>query len=382
MKISMFIIILLIFLAVNIYIYHRIWVAMPPNTTMRVIFFIVATLTLSSFILASLIGDVLPIPITSFLYLIGSSWMLITIYFVLAFLFQDLIYFLNKFLHFVPQKAILNPTKTNWTEMLFIFSFIGLLVAGGHLRYLSKERVYLPLQLSKQMGDSINNQHSLRIVAISDLHLGYTIGTKELEKWVALINKENPDIILIAGDLIDNSLRPLRERNYAETLRKLKAPMGVYACMGNHEYIASHDLRDHIAFFQEANINLLRDNYAEIDSLFYVVGRDDRSNSKRRELSDLVKGLDKSKPIILLDHQPYDLDQAKDNGIDLQISGHTHNGQVWPISMITGWLFELQHGHLFKGDTHYYVSSGIGIWGGKFRIGTSSEYVVIDINKE
>lgn len=353
---------------------------MPQNAVMRGVFIGFMVLALSSFILASLIGDSLPIPITSFLYLLGSSWMLITIYFIIAFVFQDLVLLANKFLHFTSAKFTIHSSRGSWTEMLFILGFILLLVVGGHLRYLSKERVYLPIQLGKTMGDSISEQ-SIRIVAVSDLHLGYTIGKKELGKWVELINKEKPDIVLIAGDLVDNSYRPLKDRNFAETLRNIKAPMGVYACMGNHEYISSRDNAEHEQFFKESNIKLLRDTAVEVDSLFYVVGRDDRSNPNRRELASLLNGLDHSKPIILLDHQPYNLEDAEVNKVDLQLSGHTHQGQVWPISLITGWMYEVDHGYKQKGDTHCYVSSGLGIWGGKFRIGTVSEYVVIDINK-
>lgn len=381
MKIPVFILILLLFLVVNVYVYRRIWIAMPPKKTMRVSFFIVVFFTLFSFILASLIGEFLPIPITSFLYTIGSSWMLISIYFVLAFLFQDIVLLVNKVFNFVPARIVTGFSKANWTEMLFVMGFITLLIIGGCLKYQAKNRVYLPIQFSKMMGDSISPK-SYRIVAVSDLHLGYTIGPKELDRWVSLINKEKPDAVLIAGDLVDNSYRPLHERNYSEILRKIEAPLGVYACLGNHEYIATKNISEHTNFFKESNINLLRDNYALVDSAFYVVGRDDRSNSERRALSDLVDKLDKSKPVILLDHQPYDLSVTADNKIDLQISGHTHQGQVWPISMITGWIYELQHGYRQTDSTHYYVTSGLGIWGGKFRIGTSSEYVVIDINKD
>ena len=263
--------------------------------------------------------------------------------------------------------------------MLFTFGFITMLMFGGYLRYSWKERVHLPIQLTKQIGDSIS-ERPLKVVAISDLHLGYTIGKGELEKWVTLINEEKPDMILIAGDLIDNSLRPVKDGGMAKVLRTLEAPLGVYACLGNHEYIGNTDQRENIEFYKDANIHLLKDDYIEVDSMFYVIGRDDKTNSHRKELSELVANLDKTKPIILLDHQPYDLHQAEENGVDLQISGHTHQGQVWPISMITKMLYEIDHGYLQKGNSHIYVSSGLGIWGGKFRIGTKSEYVVIDIN--
>lgn len=379
MKIPIFIIIILVYLLANYYVFHRIWVSMPPNTTLRIVLLVLAALTSLGWIVAALFGNSLPVPVTSFLYIIGSSWVFIVLYFIIVFLFQDLILLLNKAFHFMPANLLSQFSRENWVGMLFTIGFIAMLMLGGYLRYQSKDRVYLPIHISKKMGDSIS-QKSLRIVAVSDLHLGYTIGKGELEQWVSLINNENPDIILIAGDLIDNSLRPVKEQKLAEVLRTLNAPMGVYACLGNHEYIGNADQRENIAFYKEANIHLLKDQTIEVDSLFYIIGRDDKTNIHRKELSELVADLDQSKPMILLDHQPYSLNQAEENGIDLQLSGHTHKGQVWPISMITNWMYELDHGYLQKGNSHIYVSSGLGIWGGKFRIGTKSEFVVIDIN--
>lgn len=129
----------------------------------------------------------------------------------------------------------------------------------------------------------------------------------------------------------------------------------------------------------DANIKLLRDKTVLIDSLFYIVGRDDKTNPHRKNLDQLMTGVDKTKPVFLLDHQPYNLEEAEQNGVDFQFSGHTHRGQVWPISLITDAIYEDSYGSLKKGGTNIYVSSGIGIWGGKFRIGTQSEYVVITL---
>ena len=128
----------------------------------------------------------------------------------------------------------------------------------------------------------------------------------------------------------------------------------------------------------KTKINLLRDSSVLIDDSFYLVGRDDRTNINRKSLKELIENLDKTKPILVLDHQPYHLEESEINQVDIQFSGHTHQGQIWPISLLTNALFEKSHGYLKKGNTHYYVSSGIGIWGGRYRIGTYSEYVVID----
>ena len=180
---------------------------------------------------------------------------------------------------------------------------------------------------------------------LSDLHLGYHNPRQELARWVDLVNAEHPDFILIAGDIIDGSMRPLIEEQMAEEFHRLKAP--VYACLGNHEFYAGHP--EAKLFYQDAGIHLLIDEAAIIDSCIVIIGRDDRTNMRRK---------------------------PEAAGVDFQLSGHTHRGQVWPISWITDRIYECSWGSHQRGNTQFYISSGIGIWGGKFRIGTQSEYVV------
>ena len=204
----------------------------------------------------------------------------------------------------------------------------------------------------------------------SDLHIGYHNTRKELARWVDMINAEKPDFILIAGDIIDGSMRPLLEEKMVEEFHRLKAP--VYACLGNHEYYAGSPEAQQ--FYKDAGIHLLIDSVAQVDSCITIIGRDDRTNMRRKQLKDY--SIDKNNYTIVLDHQPYNLDRAEAAGIDFQLSGHTHRGQVWPISWITDRVYECSWGSHKRGNTQFYVSSGIGIWGGKFRIGTQSEYVV------
>jgi predicted MPP superfamily phosphohydrolase len=349
---------------------------MPPNTIGRVTLVSFAVVAVSSFFISFLAGDLLPVWMTSFLYKVGTAWFFILLYFLIVMLVKDLFGLTNRLFHFMPSDAITRYTKENWVGLGFMVGFITLLMICGYLKYQWKVRVELPVQIYKTLGDSTSVK-PLRIVAISDLHLGYGIGKKEFEGWVNTINAENPDIVLIAGDIIDNSVRPLNEGNFAESFHKIKAPLGIYACLGNHEFISG--LKNSLDFYEKADIHLLRDTAELVNNSFYVIGRDDRSNEWRKPLNVLVDSLDKSKPLILLDHQPYNLEETEAYGIDLQISGHTHQGQVWPISAITNAIYEKDHGFVKKGNANIYVSSGIGIWGGKFRIGTQSEYVVIDL---
>ena len=185
-------------------------------------------------------------------------------------------------------------------------------------------------------------------------------------------------MILIAGDIIDISIRPIEEEKMAEEFRRLSAP--IYACLGNHEYFSK--VQQAREFYRAAGINLLIDSTAVVDSALTIIGRDDRMNQNRKELAMLANQADKSTYTIVLDHQPYNLEKTEQCGIDFQLSGHTHRGQVWPISWITDAIYECSWGKWQRNNTNYYISSGLGIWGGKFRIGTQSEYVVATLSSK
>ncbi|MDO5760892.1 MAG: metallophosphoesterase, partial [Bacteroidota bacterium] len=166
------------------------------------------------------------------------------------------------------------------------------------------------------------------------------------------------------------------QKVYEEFIR-LNAP--IYACFGNHEYFA--DKQKALQFYKQSGINILQDTSVVYKNLV-ITGRDDRSNPSRKPLKELLKNTDKNKYHILLDHQPYNLEQAQENSIDFQFSGHTHYGQVFPINLITNAIYEKAYGSYKKGNTSYYISSGLGIWGGKFRIGTQSEYIVLNLKQK
>lgn len=307
--------------------------------------------------------DTLPLSLAQWSYEIGTSSIMVMLYLVMLFLVLDL----GRLMHLVPRSLVYH----NWQSALAIFVMIFGIFLYGNLHYKNKVRVPLDLKSSKPL------PREYRVVMLSDLHLGYHNPRQEFARWVDMINAEKPDFILIAGDIIDGSMRPLLEEKVAEEFHRLKAP--VYACLGNHEYYAGEPQAQQ--FYKDAGIHLLIDEAATIDSSIVIVGRDDRTNMRRKPVKDLVNGLVnvQSPYIIVLDHQPYNLDRSEAAGVDFQLSGHTHRGQVWPISWITDHIYECSWGSHQRGSTQYYVSSGIGIWGGKFRIGTQSEYVVATI---
>lgn len=369
MKIVILLIMLTVILGANFYVFYRLVRMLPPVGILRWLLIALGVLLVASFLVIFVLRDAIPEGMISILYTVGTSWFFMSIYFVLVFLILDII----RVTHLLPVEKFM---YNSWSGFGIIVGLVIAVMTLGYIKYQNKARVELNLSIAKPGGNV--SSAPLKIVMISDLHLGYTIGAKEFSRWVDLVNKENPDIVLIAGDAIDNNIRPVREQNMGELFKNIRSKYGIYMAVGNHEYISG--LSESLHFLRDAGVNVLRDSSVLINNQFYVVGRDDRSNPGRLELKELVAGLDHSKPIIVLDHQPYTLEKTENARVDLQLSGHTHHGQLWPISWITQAIYEKAHGYLLKGNSHIYVSSGIGIWGGKFRIGTQSEYVVINLS--
>lgn len=312
------------------------------------------------FVLLFLLRRSISVELMGYLYPLLTSWLIIALYVGMFLVVIDL-------LRIIP--ALKPYLQGSWGLLGGFVCVLMLTFVYASWRYEQKERVAIDIKLDKSLSKNY------KIVVLSDLHLGYTIGKAELEHWVELINREQADLVLIAGDLVDGDTRPIIAEGLAEVINRIKAP--IYACLGNHEYIGNE--AEELAFLKKTKVHLLKDSISLIDDVLYIVGRDDRSNPYRQSTAELTKDLDKTKPIIVLDHQPYALEESAKSGVDLHLSGHTHRGQVFPINLLVDKMYRLSHGYMQEGDTHYYVSSGMGIWGGKYRIGTQSEYCVITL---
>ncbi len=355
------------------YISWHLWTLLPLSTVWRLL---VLVLLFGSFLLLFLnFGrrfDSLPLPLAQVCYEVATSSIFVMMYLVITFLVLDI----GRLVRLVPSSWLYHNT---YTTMAIVVLMVSIFVYGN-VHYNNKVRVMLDLPTDKPLA------RDYKIVMLSDLHIGYHNPRKELARWIDLVNAEKPDFVLIAGDIIDGSMRPLIEEQMADEFHRLQAP--VYACLGNHEFYAGNSTAR--KFYHDAGIHLLIDEVSVIDFSIVVIGRDDRTNRRRKPLSALVckpqiATLQQSKDnsqtyTIVLDHQPYHLDRAEAAGVDFQLSGHTHRGQIWPISWITDYVYECSWGEYRLGSTRFYISSGIGIWGGKFRIGSQSEYVVATLH--
>ena len=347
----------------NVYVLWHVWRILPFPSWAKVV---VVMLMVFAFLLL-FVGFSrhvhLSMPLATAVYEIGTSWLIILLYLFMAFLLLDI----GRWVHLVPATFL----KNSWSGTLAVTAFMFIIFLYGNIHYHQKVRQPLTLTTGKTLS------RKMKVVMLSDLHLGYHNRRSEFAKWVDKINEEKADLILVAGDIIDKNIQPLEEQEMHQEFLRLNAP--VVACLGNHEYYGGES--NALLFYKKADITLLRDSVTTVGDLC-IIGRDDRSNPKRKTLSELMKGVDSTKYLVVLDHQPIQLEEAEQNGIDFQLSGHTHHGQVWPISWITESIYECAFGEWQRGSTRYYVTSGIGIWGGKFRIGTRSEYVVAEITPD
>ncbi len=307
---------------------------------------------------------------------IGSFWLAIMVYLVLQLALIDLVRGIDRLFHFLPDILTHDPVLTRKVLSAVVISITLLVVAIGHLNTWFPVVKKVDLTINKKAG----HLKSLHIVAFSDVHLGTIIEKRHLKGIVKQVNELNPDIILIPGDIIDEDIAPVIHSNVGEYLTQLKAKYGVYGVTGNHEYIGGVDKAR--SYLTDHNIQVLSDTALLIDNSFYIVGREDLTirqftNNRRKPLNQIMEEVDTRFPVVLLDHQPLGLQQAEQAGIDLQLSGHTHHGQLWPFQWITQAVFEVSSGLLKKGDTHVLVSSGIGGWGPPVR--TNSRPEILDI---
>ncbi|HEY1406788.1 MAG TPA: metallophosphoesterase [Spirochaetota bacterium] len=211
---------------------------------------------------------------------------------------------------------------------------------------------------------------SLKIVMVSDVHAGNLVGKNKIDRLAEEIMKCRPDMVIIAGDLFDRSISVVRHDAMMERLKKIRPKYGIWFALGNHDYFDNSDKAEEMA--ESLGITVLRDKTVLVANSFYLAGREDASVNrrhpvKRKDLSDILVGVDTKKPLIIIDHQPKAIDESIQNGADLVLSGHTHDGQFFPLNLFLKIFYRVPYGCKRIGDTDFIVSSGFGTWGPPIR---------------
>ncbi len=315
-----------------------------------------------------------------FLTLLGYYWMATMVYLAIVLSLLELVRLADQRLAFLP-RGVFGQFPAAPVLGLGVIMIVLVVVGYGWWNARNPQVIHYDINIPKQAG--ILEQ--LHVVAVSDLHLGNIVDNKRLAGLVDMIITLNPDIILLPGDIVDGDPQPFIKQDMDNTLCRLAPRYGIYAVPGNHEYLGGN-FAEIITNLKKTGIEVLRDEVVLVEDSFYLVGRDDiygkyYTGIGRKDLQSVVGGIAENNalPIIVLDHQPVNLDEPGGQDMDLQISGHTHHGQFFPFNMVTDRIFEVDQGYLRKGDLQVIVSTGFGTWGPPIRVGSRSEILDIQI---
>jgi uncharacterized protein len=371
-------IVLSVYTLVNWYIFAKTSPILEPGSYKGLILKVVLWTIIFAYPAGRILERFINSDFTTILVKIGSFWMGAMLYLILIFLFVDILRGVNQLL---PFTAYLN-FKTNPEYRLIAIKSVYIITLIVLIAAFINSRTPRVNHFSLKTGKSFGEIEKLQIVAVSDIHLGTLISNNRLNHLVEKINSQNPDIVLLVGDVFDEDIASVVNNGMGKYFEQIKSKKGVFAVPGNHEYFGGIEKK--LAYLKAHGVIVLKDSTALIDDIFYLVGRDDRQSNyttgkQRKSIPELMESIDKSKPIILLDHQPFKLNESAENGVDLQISGHTHNGQLWPFNYITKAIYELSSGYKKIGNTHFIVSNGYGTWGPPMRLGNRPEILVIDL---
>lgn len=351
--------------------------------------------------LSILIGFLLPEGrLRRLMKLVGNYWLGVMLYALLVIAIADLIRVILRGVIKKKQQdsgkagRLLQRMKLSYAGTFCVFMIIVMCIVGAVNARVIRTVKY-EAAIEKQAGDLDH----LKIVLAADLHLGYNTGCREMEQMVRKINAQKPDIVVIAGDIFDNEYEALDDpKRLAYILKGIESRYGVYACYGNHDieekilagftFGGKHEKKESDPkmdmLLKQAGITLLIDEGVLIDHSFYLYGRPDlhrpgRGIEVRKTPQEITGDMDQEKPIIVLDHEPKELEELADAGVDLDLSGHTHNGQMFPGNLAIRFLWENAYGYLKKGDMHNIVTSGVGVFGPYMRVGTKAEICVVDV---
>lgn len=305
---------------------------------------------------------------------IGGFWLAYMLYAILLYLLSDIGLAMARISGFINPEAVYDIKK--W-RFIGVNAITVVIIVAGLINALSPVIVSYEVYTDKPLKAG----NSVRIAAVSDIHLGSTIRKRSMRKLQSMISSARPQMVLFLGDIVDGEIGPVLRDDLLASFSCPPCGEGVYAITGNHEYIGGIDKT--APYIRSKGIKLLDDEVVTTPSGIVLAGRRDRDSFRytgapRASLEKLLTDTDRSAPLIVLDHQPVSPGEAEAVGADLQLSGHTHNGQIWPLSLLVAKIFEIPYGHVRLGQTSIIVSSGFGLWGPRVRIGSRPEVLVID----
>ena len=259
------------------------------------------------------------------------------------------------------------PVTIRAFAIIVYTSIVGLAVFNAYSPVVHRLTVTTDKVLDKPM----------EIALVSDTHLGRWFGNRQIDKMVKLIDAQSPDVVVIAGDVMNDSTDAYEKTNMHEHLSKLRAPLGVYATLGNHDYSGNEVAITKAV--ERAGIQVIDNKSVWLDDAVLLVGRSDVTDPTRPAAADLLTRVESNKPVVFLEHSPDALEEIKGLPVDLHLSGHTHGGQIFPLTVLLKWFTPLVYGYKQMHETQFLVTSGYGIGAVPLRLGTRSEIWMITL---
>ena len=369
-------VVLVIYSLANIYIFLKGYNAIPLLRDHRILYAIVFFLLALTFVAAKFIEARHSSIITDALNIIGGFWMAFLLYGFLFLFLSDILLLLLRIPGIITRQDIFVFHKWSFLVTIIITFF---LISGGFINALIPAVKKYDIKINKPAG-SIK---TLRIAAVSDIHLGSIIRKRSIRKLSEMLTEIKPDIVLLLGDIVDGEIGPVIRGDLLKYFKCPECTNGLFAITGNHEFIGGGGRT--IPYIASKGIRILKDEVVTLNGGIQLVGRIDKDSrmfygKERMPLEELMEQVDTARPVILLDHQPFRLNESEKYGIDLQLSGHTHNGQMWPLNYLTRLMYEVSYGYRKKGNMQIIVSSGFGIWGPRIRSGSRPEVLLINVS--
>ena len=370
-----FLIVFLIYFLGNAYIFFKGYNVIPAPKGNKILYTVIFIVLAVTFIVAKVLESRHSSVFTDILNIIGGFWMGFMVYAFLFLLTADIAGLILRIPGTINSHNIHEYRK--WS-FLIVSGISVILIAGGFINAIIPVIKNYNITINKPAGEI----KTLRVAAVSDIHLGSIIRKRSIKKLSGMLEEMKPDVVFLLGDIVDGELGPVLRDDLLKYFSGPHTKDGLYAITGNHEFIGG--AKRTIPYIESKGIRVLKDETILLPGGIQVIGRLDRDsfrffNKERLSLEELTRDIDFSRPVILLDHQPLRLEESVKNGIDLQLSGHTHNGQFWPLNYFTRKIYELSYGYLKKGNTQIIVSSGYGLWGPRIRSGSRSEVLLINI---
>ena len=363
----------------NAYIIYRIGKSKDLTKAWKRIFTAVYIVEILIYFVGLLFTQHLPVETIGIIEKASGIWVVSQVYLAALIWTFDLLFFLMKryFTYFYRSNEKL-IRKIKVISFTCICISIGAAFVFGYHNFLHPVIKNYSFDFNRKEITKNNPVQTYKMLVAADLHLGFIVDVQMLKKYVALINEQHPDFIVIDGDLIDWDLYPLIKTDMQEELKKMKASKGIYFVPGNHEY--KLDIHTNLDWISKSGMTILKDTIVNIDNKLWLIGRDDKDNKENRKpMDELMKGFDTSKPCILFVHRPDSIKEAAKYKIPLTICGHTHYGQIFPANLITRLLYFNPYGWKEFNGCYSYTTSGLGLSGFPLRLGSCCEAIVFDI---